>query len=103
MIRPEDFGYNPETAKDNEFMSKLDNVRNDAIREFDNAVEILRKNNINIIVYDKSTSLDLKDDKVPDAVFSNNWISTDSNGSIYLYPMAVHSRNLEKNAFRYVA
>lgn len=37
-----------------------------------------------------------------DAVFPNNWISTDSRGNIILYPMFAESRNQEKCLFRFV-
>lgn len=39
---------------------------------------------------------------MPDGVFPNNWISTENDGTITIYPMAAESRNKEKHAFRYV-
>ncbi len=45
---------------------------------------------------------DFENVKLPDAVFANNWISTDERGNILIYPMFRHSRNLEKIQFRFV-
>lgn len=45
----------------------------------------------------------MKNNLVPDAVFPNNWFSTDIDGSIYLYPMLAENRTAEKNQFRYIA
>ncbi len=40
--------------------------------------------------------------KLPDAVFPNNWISTDTEGNVILYPMYAKNRSMEKNQFPYI-
>ncbi|KAL4493583.1 hypothetical protein ABPG72_004076 [Tetrahymena utriculariae] len=108
MIRPIDFIYNEQTAVDNEFMNKnseaetTEQIRQGAISEFDNSVEILKKNGINVIVFDKSRTNELDANVTPDAVFPNNWISTEPNGKVILYPMFAKNRDAEKNQFRFI-
>jgi hypothetical protein len=52
MVRPASFGYNLETAKDNAMMNRasdLDNLNEQARKEFDNAVELLRQGGLGVI------------------------------------------------------
>jgi hypothetical protein len=43
MVRPVDFTYNPETAKDNEFMKKgTDDTLKRALSEYDKSAQLLR-------------------------------------------------------------
>lgn len=97
MIKPIDFSFNEQTAIDNEFQNKPKEEQNiinqKANLEFDNMVKILRENGINILVLDKK----LEGYNVPDAVFPNNWISTEKDGTIITYPMATPNRRAEKN------
>jgi len=105
MVAPIDFCYNHQTAHDNEFMNNVGDsraIKQNAIEEFNAAVVELQKKQINVIVFDKSEFGDLDQDHTPDAVFPNNWISTQSNGTVILYPMFAQNRNLEKNCFRFV-
>ena len=54
-------------------------------------VSLLRSKGVNVIVYDHNDG-----DKLPDAVFPNNWFSTHGNGQVYLYPMNAENRRLER-------
>ncbi|MFN8673793.1 MAG: arginine deiminase-related protein [Candidatus Sericytochromatia bacterium] len=96
MVRPVDFSFNEETSKDNEFQNKLDNsdkeINQKALAEFENMVNQLREKKVNILVLEKN-----QDKKMPDAVFPNNWISTEHQGNIITYPMYAKNRRLEKN------
>ncbi|EGR31158.1 hypothetical protein IMG5_116880 [Ichthyophthirius multifiliis] len=86
MVLPTDFDYNEQTAVDNEFMSKYSEeqisyqICQKAIQEFEEAVKKLRQNDINVLVFDKRNILELKNTIMPDAVFPNNWISTEPTG-----------------------
>ncbi|MBK8820516.1 MAG: amidinotransferase [Saprospiraceae bacterium] len=96
MIRPAHFGYNAETAVNNAFQQKAtedqnDIIRKEAIREFDNMVEMLRSKGVNVeVVQDTDTPVK------PDAVFPNNWISMHDNGSVITYPMYAQNRRIER-------
>ncbi|MBB6459489.1 citrulline utilization hydrolase CtlX [Flammeovirga kamogawensis] len=98
MVRPASFGYNKETALDNEFQDSLIQNTNsedvdNALNEFDSYVSVLREHNIDITVVD-DTPLPAK----PDSQFPNNWFSTHSNGAVYLYPLKPVNRRPEKRA-----
>ncbi|KRX03453.1 hypothetical protein PPERSA_02832 [Pseudocohnilembus persalinus] len=107
MIKPVDFQYNQETATDNEFMNKtIENTKanKEALKEFDKAVKIIQNSGVNVLVFDKNEAdNDLKEISMPDAVFPNNWISTDTDNAILLYQMMAKNRNYEKHQFRYIA
>jgi len=95
MIRPLQFSYNPETAETNAFQQKLEEaasvVSEKAMKEFDNFVQKLEANHINVLVFD-----DTKTPVKTDSVFPNNWITTHSNGQIAMYPMCHESRRSER-------
>jgi hypothetical protein len=95
MIRPAAFGYNSETAESNAFQNQVtlsrDEVLQNALIEFDSAVEILR--NVGVEVY---VAQDTPFPEKPDAVFPNNWISFHSNGELILYPMEARNRRCER-------
>lgn len=95
MIRPACFGYNGETAADNHFqhLPEKDNpsVQEQALAEFDQMVSMLRAADIEVLV--------MEDDPTPakpDAIYPNNWISTNPEGKIFIYPMCAPSRRPEK-------
>jgi hypothetical protein len=96
MIKPIDFSFNEQTAVDNEFQNKPEQeqviINQKANQEFENMVKTLKDNGINILVLDKKLETN-----VPDAVFPNNWISTEKDGTIITYPMATPNRRAEKN------
>lgn len=96
MVRPSHFGFNPETAVNNTFQNAAtinDNSLSDiAAKEFDALVEVLRKEGVEVEVYQDSV-----DPVKPDAVFPNNWISFHEDGQIITYPMYSPLRRLERD------
>jgi hypothetical protein len=96
MIRPASFGYNEETAANNVFQTAVQTltqhqVQEKALKEFDSFIDILRKNDIEVIVVD-DTILPTK----PDAIFPNNWFCTLDDGTVALFPMFAPNRRLER-------
>lgn len=99
MIRPKHFGYNAETAKSNAFQTEPEKtgespetIREKALGEFDNFVEVLENQGIRVTVVE-----DQNDPITPDAVFPNNWVSFHQNGTAITYPMQSESRRPERN------
>lgn len=95
MVRPSNFGFNPETAANN-FYQKQDERSPEAINalavaEFDGFVEILQKKGIRVLVVEDS-----KEPIKTDAVFPNNWFSTHDDGKVVLFPMFSQNRRLER-------
>jgi hypothetical protein len=95
MVRPAAFGFNLETAASNSFQQELngsvDEILERAIEEFDNAVHVLRSNDIAVYIVE-DTLVPTK----PDAIFPNNWISFHPNGTLILYPMEALNRRCER-------
>jgi hypothetical protein len=95
MIRPASFSFNPETAKNNFFQSRSSTSQLElqelALKEFDNMVDVLKNKGIEVIVVE-----DIPLPPKPDAIFPNNWISTNPEGKIFVYPMYAVSRRAEK-------
>src|SRR5881296_3621889 len=95
MIRPDRFYPNPETATDNAFQRDanrdLDALTLVARNEFDATVQTLRTAAVNVHVFE-----DTAEPGKPDAVFSNNWISTHHDGRIALFPMYSKLRRRER-------
>lgn len=95
MVRPAAFGFNEETAANNYFQHNPDiskeEVQQKALAEFDAMVEILRSNDIDVLVIN-----DTAEPPKPDAIFPNNWLSTSSAGKVFVYPMYAPSRRAEK-------
>ncbi len=96
MVRPANFSYNIQTAGDNAFQHKnnelsAEDIQKLALIEFNNTVEELRALGIGVLVCDDTDA-----PKKPDAIFPNNWISTHSDGSIITYPMYAENRRLER-------
>ncbi|HEU5166002.1 MAG TPA: arginine deiminase-related protein [Chitinophagaceae bacterium] len=96
MVRPAAFGPNGETAATNFFQSptrKLNDqsLQQSALKEFDNMVELLQKNDINVLVID-DTPTPIK----PSAIFPNNWLSTSPEGIVSVFPMYAANRRPEK-------
>jgi len=96
MVRPRHFNFNLETAKNNHFQKEEkilsdEKILRKAIKEFDNLVDKLLKNKINVTVID-----DREDVKTTDSVFPNNWISFHQNGLVFIYPMFSENRRKEK-------
>jgi hypothetical protein len=96
MVRPSTFGFNPETASTNAFQRELQEytaaeIREKALAEFDNFVDLLRNNGLDVVVID-----DTEAPAKPDAIFPNNWISLHRNGTVALYPLQAPNRRLER-------
>lgn len=93
MVRPIDFRYNVETASDNYFMKKDErtDIQTRAAKEFDNYVELLKANNVNVIVVQDTIA-----PHTPDSIFPNNWFSTHCSGELVLYPMYAPNRRQER-------
>lgn len=95
MVRPAAFGFNEETAASNSFQREAllsnDEILNEALFEFDRAVNELRSHGINVHVVE-----DTLIPRKPDAVFPNNWISFHPDGSLILYPMEALNRRCER-------
>jgi hypothetical protein len=93
MIRPVNFGYNPETAVNNAFQIKGqdDNTQKKALKEFDAFVDLLRHYGVDVTVVE-----DTMEPHTPDSIFPNNWISFHHDGSVLLYPMYAENRRVER-------
>jgi hypothetical protein len=96
MIRPVHFGFNEETAVNNAFQhSALEEVEQQQIArkaqyEFDEAVIMLRKHHVEVVVLE-DTAQPVK----PDAIFPNNWFSV-HNQTLVTYPMYAVNRRMER-------
>ncbi|WP_194435837.1 arginine deiminase-related protein [Vibrio fluminensis] len=95
MVPPKEFGFNPETAKDNEFQQgttlDIPQLQQRVMEEFDSMVMQLRSAGIQVVVLDYSRG----ELPTPDAVFPNNWFSTTPQGELYIFPMACENRRRE--------
>ena len=94
MVRPVNFGFNPQTAASNAFQQQdgaQQQVQANALNEFDKLVNLLRSNGVHVIVVD-----DTAEPHTPDSIFPNNWVSFHQNGDIFLYPMQAENRRLER-------
>ncbi|POY37423.1 amidinotransferase [Solitalea longa] len=94
MIRPVRFGFNAETAVNNAFQNpnaQAEDTQEKALREFDNFVDVLTENGVDVTVVE-----DTDTPHTPDSIFPNNWISFHNDGTICLYPMQAENRRLER-------
>lgn len=94
MIRPARFRMNEQTAVNNFYQNKtakIDTATEQAQREFDAFVDLLRTKGIKIIVVEDTPETD-----TPDAVFPNNWVSFHATAEVALYPMYAENRRLER-------
>ena len=95
LVRPDSFGFNPQTAVNNAFMHPLtaseQEVRMQALAEFTGIVAALKEADVATIV------LPSPEDRItPDAVFPNNWITTHDDGTVVLFPMRAPNRRDER-------
>lgn len=106
MVYPRDFTFNEQTAADNEFQSQSSlsssAVLSAVIKEFECSVEMLKNNGLEVIVIDKQEDPALAEDKTPDAIFPNNWLSTNEKGQAFIFPMATENRRLETKQYALV-
>lgn len=97
MVRPNYFGFNPETGVDNIFQNRPDSpeaeVRERAMREFNKMVERLETYGMTVVQLDSPLGLD--GEITPDAIFPNNWFSTHPE-RLVLYPMKAKNRRMER-------
>ncbi|HET9746821.1 MAG TPA: arginine deiminase-related protein [Chitinophagaceae bacterium] len=96
MIRPAAFGPNEETASTNFFQSSSANINLEALQqtalsEFDEMVELLKRQDINVLVIEDTPA-----PAKPSAIFPNNWLSTSPDGIVSVFPMYSPNRRLEK-------
>lgn len=95
MVRPKSFGFNPRTADTNAFQQSVTDdyksISANALAEFDKMVDLLRSNDIEVLVAE-----DTDQPEKPDAIFPNNWISFHHDGTVVLYPMLAENRRTER-------
>lgn len=96
MIQPAAFFFNEETAENNYYQDASKAVAKTssqelALKEFNEFVDLLRANHIEVIVIP-----DLVENQTPDSIFPNNWVSFHENGHVFLYPMYAKSRRKER-------
>ena len=90
MVRPVGFAFNDETAATNSFMraAAAPDLTSRALAEFEGLVRRLDDAGVHVTV--------LEEQREPDALFPNNWVSFHADGSMVLYPMAAVSRRAER-------
>ncbi len=96
MIRPVRFDLNEQTVASNAFQQRERTESGDAIQkaaraEFDQFVKRLKKEGVQVIVFD-----DTLEPATPDSIFPNNWVSFHQDATVYLYPMQALNRRLER-------
>ncbi len=95
MVRPKHFGFDQESAASNAFQHSegadhVKEITDEAIKEFDAAVEKLRGQGLDIHVIQ-----DTDKPHKPNAVFPNNWVSFHED-RVLLYPMMAENRRWER-------
>jgi hypothetical protein len=97
LVKPSQFVFNTETSTSNAFQQKPtsggDQIKLNAINEFDLFVATLQAKGVNTFVFN-DTNAPIK----PDAVFPNNWVTFHSDGTVILYPMCAVNRRHERRA-----
>lgn len=95
MVRPTDFAFNPQTSVDNEFQHRPNTsdgeITRKALTEFSQMVNQLEAHSIDVNILEKAAN----SPSTPDAVFPNNWFTTDAQGNITLFPMKTPNRQSE--------
>ncbi|MFM1539417.1 citrulline utilization hydrolase CtlX [Helcococcus bovis] len=98
MIKPVNFSFNKETAKDNLYQNKSsksnNEIQNKALEEFSNFTSILKSKGVDLIIFE-----DTNHPYTPDSIFPNNWFST-HNGTLCIYPMFAENRREEIFKFK---
>lgn len=104
MIEPVAFGFNDQTAVNNYFQDKenqlVSDIQINAHAEFETMVEALRAKGVEVLVVK-----DTLDPHTPDSIFPNNWITFHEGGQVVLYPMFAENRRAERrdDIVQYVA
>lgn len=98
MVRPDHFGFNPQTAETNPYMHSasevhkgMQEIRVLALQEFEHSVQTLQAKGVRVLVLPSKADV-----MTPDAVFPNNWFSHHADGKLVLYPMLTPNRRLER-------
>ena len=95
MVRPAAFDFNEETAVNNSFQNRSSLLKTDlqtkALSQFDGMVNTLIVKGVEVLVVN-----DTKEPPKPDAVFPNNWFSTNADGGLFVFPMFARNRRFEK-------
>ena len=95
MVEPVDFRFNTQTAVNNYFQTKVEEVeataQENALKEFKGMVSKLREHGVNVVVLQDTLT-----PHTPDSIFPNNWISFHENKMIALYPMFAENRRVER-------
>ena len=96
MVRPVNFGFNPETAASNAFQQPLHSAgeaetQAQVLGEFDSLAAALQRAGVEVLIA-PDTPYPVK----PDAIFPNNWVSFHFDGTVALYPMLAHNRRAER-------
>jgi len=95
MVRPQAFGFNPQTAATNSFQKQggagAADAQPRALKEFDALARALATEGVEVCVAE-----DTAEPVKPDAVFPNNWVSFHTGGTLVLYPLANASRRPER-------
>jgi hypothetical protein len=95
MVRPLHFGWNEQTAASNTFQHPPREpplqVRQQALAEFAALHALLERSGVRVMVFE-----DLPTPHTPDALFPNNWLTSHSDGTLVLYPMAAPNRRAER-------
>ncbi|MEM9340595.1 MAG: arginine deiminase-related protein [Bacteroidota bacterium] len=96
MIRPVAFHRNEQTAVNNYYQAKeeqlsAEKIQEEARQQFDGFVELLRSEGVEVTVVE-----DTLNPSTPDSIFPNNWISFHQDGLIRLYPMFAVNRRQER-------
>ncbi|MEP6883637.1 MAG: arginine deiminase-related protein [Gammaproteobacteria bacterium] len=96
MVRPANFGFNPQTAASNAFQRLPGSLGAGGTEglvqgEFDALAESLQRAGVEVTIA-LDTLLPVK----PDAIFPNNWVSFHHDGTVALYPMLAPNRRLER-------
>ncbi len=97
LVRPAQFGANPQTAASNAFQQEVpagaeETVQFKALDEFNQFLLKLWAARVDVLVLD-----DTPEPATPDAIFPNNWISFHADGTVVLYPMLSPIRRQERN------
>lgn len=101
MVHPDSFESNEETAQTNSFQREISEqddvsvVRRQAQDEFSGLKSLLEVNGVAVIEHRNPVA-----DRLPDAIYPNNWFSTHTEygGILVLYPMLAPNRRKERNS-----
>lgn len=96
MIKPVNAGFNKETAEDNKFQTRPENLDEktldkQVLQEYEELKRTLRDHDIEVVEFE-----DTPKPPKPDAIFPNNWFSTHEDKCIVTYPMFAPSRRPER-------